>query len=191
MKSKAEVRSEARARLAAIQDAARVEFGDRIAQSVWEVPEVANARSLMLFASMPAEVPTDAIAEEAWRRGIRVVYPRCLAVDRSMTLHRLEAIHGLETGAYGIREPAPHCPEVGIEEIDAVLMPGLGWDRGGNRLGRGAGYYDRLLAREGWRGFTCGVFFAGQEFARVPTDPWDVPLRAIVTEQEIVLPGNR
>jgi 5-formyltetrahydrofolate cyclo-ligase len=66
--------------------------------------------------------------------------------------------------------------------VDAALVPGLAWDRDGRRLGRGAGYYDRLLASPGWRAFRCGVFFAGQEVARVPVEAWDVRLDAVVTE---------
>lgn len=186
MKSKAEVRAEARARLAAIDSASRQQFADQIGASIWEVPQISEARVLMLYASLPAEVSTDGIAEEAWRRGVQVIYPRCITADRSMTLHRIDSIAGLNTGSYGIREPGEDCPDVSVEEVDAVLMPGLGWDRRGNRLGRGAGYYDRLLSRPEWRAFTCGIFFAGQEFVRLPTDEWDIPLSTIVTERETI-----
>lgn len=53
-------------------------------------------------------------------------------------------------------------------------------------LGRGAGYYDRLLAHPEWRGFRCGLFFAAQETPSVPHEPWDIRLDAIVTEREVV-----
>jgi 5-formyltetrahydrofolate cyclo-ligase len=75
---------------------------------------------------------------------------------------------------------------VGESEVDVALMPGLAWDRAGNRLGRGAGYYDRLLAHPDWRAFRCGLFFATQEFPALPADPWDQPLQAVVTEREII-----
>jgi 5-formyltetrahydrofolate cyclo-ligase len=72
-----------------------------------------------------------------------------------------------------------------VEEVDAALVPGLGWDRSGGRIGRGAGYYDRLFADPEWRGFRCGLFFAAQEADVLPTDPWDAPLDAVVTEREV------
>jgi 5-formyltetrahydrofolate cyclo-ligase len=72
--------------------------------------------------------------------------------------------------------------------VDAAVIPGLAWDRAGNRLGRGAGYYDRLLADPEWRGFRCGLFFAIQQVPAVPYDPWDAPMQAIVTESAIVSP---
>jgi 5-formyltetrahydrofolate cyclo-ligase len=92
----------------------------------------------------------------------------------------------LRPGNYGIREPDPaRCQEVGPAEIDATLVPGLAWDRRGTRLGRGAGYYDRMFARPDWRGFRCGIFFALQEMEEIPADPWDQPLQAVVTEREV------
>ncbi|HEX6039255.1 5-formyltetrahydrofolate cyclo-ligase, partial [Longimicrobium sp.] len=126
------------------------------------------------------------IADEARRRGIVLVYPRTLA-DRTMTLHTVPSADGLRAGRYGIREPdVDACPARRIEDVDAALIPGLAWDRAGHRLGRGAGYYDRMLADPGWRGFRCGLFFAAQETSSVPHDAWDVPLHAIVTEREVV-----
>jgi 5-formyltetrahydrofolate cyclo-ligase len=65
-------------------------------------------------------------------------------------------------------------------------VPGLAWDRAGRRLGRGAGYYDRLFADPAWRGFRCGLFFAAAEAPALPADPWDRPLDAVVTGREIV-----
>jgi 5-formyltetrahydrofolate cyclo-ligase len=71
-----------------------------------------------------------------------------------------------------------------VEEVDLAFIPGLAWDRGGHRLGRGAGFYDRLLGDPRWRGFRCGLFFAAQEVPRIPFDPWDAQLDAIITEAE-------
>jgi 5-formyltetrahydrofolate cyclo-ligase len=184
--TKAALRATARARLAAISPGARAAAEAEIARRVWTVPEIAGARTLLLFASLPSEVHTDAIAAAARARGIVVTYPRCLPETREMRLHSVAAVDELRTGAYGIREPdEAACPLVGTEEIDAALVPGLAWDRAGGRLGRGAGYYDRLLAAPAWRGFVCGIFFAAQEADAVPADPWDVAMDAVVTDREV------
>ncbi len=185
------LRRELRARLRVLSPREREEAGNEIAQRVWTIPEVADARVLLLYAALPEEVPTDAIAEEAWRRGITVAYPRCVTDTRAMTLHALQKLEELKAGSYGIREPdEAACPRVRTEEIDAALVPGLGWDREGGRIGRGAGYYDRLFADPRWRGFRCGLFFAAQEAAALPVDPWDAPLDAVVTERESIRPGR-
>jgi 5-formyltetrahydrofolate cyclo-ligase len=182
--TKAELRREARARLAAIDRAGRDSASLEIARRVWEVEAVACARTLLLFAGRPDEVETDPIAEEARRRGIRVAYPLCDAATGCLTLHSPEG--ALVPGAYGIREPDP-ASSVLLETgaIDAVLVPGLAWDRAGGRLGRGAGYFDRLFGDAEWRGFRCGLFFAAQEVPAVPLDPWDAHLDAVVTEREV------
>ncbi|MBV9773971.1 MAG: 5-formyltetrahydrofolate cyclo-ligase [Gemmatimonadetes bacterium] len=180
------IRRDLRARLRALTTEEREAGAKAVARRVWEVPEVAGARVLLLYASLPEEVPTDAVAHEAWRRGITVAYPRCVTDTRAMTLHALETLEELRAGSYGIREPdALACPLVTVEEIDAVLVPGLGWDRRGGRIGRGAGYYDRLFADPRWRGFRCGLFFSAQEVPELPVDPWDAPLDAVVTEREV------
>ena len=184
--SKDTVRRELRERLRALAPGAREAAALAAEARVWTVPEVAAARVLLLYAHLPGEVPTDAIAREAMRRGATVVYPRCVTGTRTLTLHALERLEALRAGAYGIREPdETTCPLVDVGAVDAALVPGLGWDRAGGRIGRGAGYYDRLFADPGWRGFRCGLFFATQEAGVVPTDPWDAPLDAVVTEREV------
>ena len=185
---KAEHRARARAALRALAPEARAAAEARIAARVWQVPEVAAARTLLVYASLPEEVATDAIADEARRRGIVLVYPRCLE-DRTMALHAVDSADALRPGRFGIREPdADACPITDIQDVDAALIPGLAWDRAGHRLGRGAGYYDRMLADARWRGFRCGLFFAAQETESVPRDAWDVRLDAIITDREIVRP---
>ena len=180
---KAAVRAEARARLRAISPESRASAGERIAERVWTLPDIASAKAILLYASLPEEVPTDSIGREALRRGITVTYPRCLPETRLMTLHVLKELEELrEAGSYGIREPDLACPRLELRDIDVILVPGLGWDRKGGRLGRGAGYYDRLFADPDCRAFRCGLFFAAQEFEALPVDPWDVPLDAVVTE---------
>jgi 5-formyltetrahydrofolate cyclo-ligase len=184
--TKSELRAEARKRLRAIGDAERAATAITVAESVWDMPEVSNARVLLLYAALASEVATSAIAAEARARGQVVTYPRCLPETRSMVLHRtMTEAELLAGGSYGISEPDPSCPIVRIDEIDAALVPGLAWDRNGNRLGRGAGYYDRLFGAPGWRAFRCGLFLAAQELNAIPVDQWDVPLDAVLTEREL------
>lgn len=184
--TKSAVRAEARERLRRLDPAEREEQGERIARLVWSLPEMRAARVILLYASLPMEVPTDAIAEEAWRRGVEVTYPRCLP-PADLTLHQVRGLAELrEEGSFGIREPAPACRLTAPDEVDVALLPGLAWDRSGTRLGRGAGYYDRLLADPRFRAHRAGLFFAVQEFPTLPSDPWDQPIHSVVTEKEIV-----
>jgi 5-formyltetrahydrofolate cyclo-ligase len=189
--NKRALRREALARLRAILPGEHDRAGEQIARRVWALPEVAEARVLLLYASLPEEVPTDKIAQEALLRGIAVVYPRS-SPGGSMELHQVGAVDQLQVGRFGIREPDPAVhPQRPISAVDAALIPGLAWDRAGQRLGRGGGFYDRLLATPDWRGFRCGVFFALQELPGLPLDPWDLPLECVVTEREVWLHPDR
>jgi 5-formyltetrahydrofolate cyclo-ligase len=180
------LRLEARRRLAAVPPTERAAAESALAGLLWSVPEVAGAASLLLFADLPQEVGSGAIAAQALQRGVRLVYPRTLPETQELRLYQVASLDLLRPGNYGIREPDPErCPEVPAAGIDAVLVPGLAWDRRGTRLGRGAGYYDRMFARPDWRGFRCGIFFALQEMEEIPADPWDRPLQAVVTEREV------
>jgi 5-formyltetrahydrofolate cyclo-ligase len=180
------LREHAQMVLAGFPATERARMGGQIAGRVWEVEEVAGARTLLVYAGLPREVPTAEIVAEAARRDIRIVYPRCLPQERDLALHVVRDPAELVAGSFGILEPLSSCPAVATTEVDAALVPGLLWDRTGARLGRGAGYYDRLLRRPDWRGFSCGLFFAAQEVPEIPIDPWDAHLDAIVTELETV-----
>ena len=107
-------------------------------------------------------------------------------VDRSTPLRFLAWCEGdpLVPGPFGLSQPDTTAAEV---VPDIVLTPLVGFDRRGNRLGQGAGYYDRAFAchPRAWR---VGVALAVQEVDSVPTDAWDVPLHAIVNEQEWITP---
>jgi 5-formyltetrahydrofolate cyclo-ligase len=179
-------RARARERLRGLPATEQAAKGAAIAAGVWRLPELVAARTILLFASVPGEPPTDPIAAEARLRGIEIVYPRCIP-GFALSLHAVGSAEELRVGSsFGVREPLPHCPPIGVGEIDIAFLPGLAWDRSGTRLGRGAGYYDRLLATDGFGAVRCGLFFAAQELPDLPRDPWDVPLDVVVTEEEVV-----
>jgi 5-formyltetrahydrofolate cyclo-ligase len=186
------LRREARTRVEMMTGEDRERAGARVADLLREMPELLGASTVLTFATLPGEVPTGPIARLARAAGARLVYPRCLPHGTEMSLHRVDSEDDLTpSGRYGILEPADTCPAVTVADIEFAFVPGLAWDRNGHRLGRGAGYYDRLLGDPGWRGFRCGLFFAAQEFPDLPADPWDVPLDAVVTEREIWRPRDR
>jgi 5-formyltetrahydrofolate cyclo-ligase len=181
---KEELRALARERLRRLTGTERAAAGEAIAERVWELPGVESAATILLFASLPLEVPTAPLARTVLEGGRRLVYPRSAEGGR-LILHRVDSLEGLTPGRYGILEPAETLPAVRPEEVDAALAPGLAWDRMGTRLGRGGGYFDRLFGAPGWGGFICGIFFSVQEMERIPRDPWDAPLNAVATEREL------
>ncbi len=101
--------------------------------------------------------------------------------DGTLTVHALGS--GLERHPYGFEQPAADCPEVGLEGLELILVPGLAFDLSGNRLGYGRGFYDRLL-----QGVRAGVPVVGvapsQLIVRaLPTEPHDVKMTHLLSEK--------
>ncbi len=142
-----------------------------------------DAKVVMGYAAVRGELDVFPLMEAAWAEGKTVLFPRC--ESRSLSALAVSDRASLVSGMHGIPEPDGACPPVSPGAIDLVLVPGLAFDRAGGRLGQGAGYYDRFLA--GTRALRVGVGYAWQVQDRVPTAPWDQPLDALLTPEEIVL----
>lgn len=106
------------------------------------------------------------------------------AFDPAIELYRMaEYVEPLKTGPFGI--PEPENPRLATEtEIDLILVPGVAFDRSGNRVGRGGGFYDRLLPL--YQATRMGICFDFQCHDRVPTEAHDLQLHGLITETELI-----
>jgi 5-formyltetrahydrofolate cyclo-ligase len=102
---------------------------------------------------------------------------------------RLASLDQVKAGAYGIREPAGD-ETIEPAELGLVVVPAVAFDRRGQRLGRGGGYYDRFLELLSPGAVTCGVTFARYVLDRVPTEPHDKPVQIIVTDSDVIRPKS-
>lgn len=93
----------------------------------------------------------------------------------------------LVLGKFKIPEPAPEAPCIPLKELDLVLVPGVAFDRTGRRLGRGRGFYDRLLAEV--RGIKCGVAYDWQVVAKLPDEPHDIKMDFVLTPSQLFSTG--
>lgn len=148
-----------------------------------------NARTILTYNPLAAEVDLlPLLSKEDHRMWI---FPK---VDGdSLSLHSWAPDASWLTGPYGIREPDPEkWPTVGVETIDLSLIPALAFDRFGNRLGRGKGYYDRLLARSGFRALKIGIVTERFLLPGIPSEPHDIAMDLVVTESAVhITPGSR
>ena len=190
MKSAALKREKARLRRAVLEqrDAlpsdVRAEWGERIAARFVELPEVGTAKAAMVFSSFGSEVPTGPLVERLRARGIVVAIPRIEGAD----LVAVPFVPGdpVRTTTFGAFEPiAPDVMDPAA--LDVIGVPGVAFDRQGRRIGYGGGYYDRYL--RGLHAFTVAVAFGLQVVdGPLPAGNFDLPVRAIVTEQETIRP---
>src|SRR5450759_4153085 len=154
-------------------------------QSVWK-----NAKSVLFFAPLPEEPDIWPMVSEALALGKAVTLPRFLPRTQTYIACRvLNSQVDVEIGKFGIREPSARCAEVSLNQLDFILVPVVAFDLNGRRLGRGKGFYDRLLAQV--RGVTCGVAFEQQIAGEVPAGRHDVGLNCILTPTRWVEPELR
>jgi 5-formyltetrahydrofolate cyclo-ligase len=147
------------------------------------LPELRRAQVVMGFLPMPDELDTLPILADLLAAGKRVYVPRTFVRERRMIPVRLADLGKLRRGEYGILEPETE-ETCAIGELDFVIVPGRAFDRKGNRLGRGAGFYDEFMAQEGFRAIRCGVAFACQVLDEIPHGDTDLPVQHLVTEEE-------
>lgn len=173
---KADLRGEARARLRALSASEKAEASARLLAQLIALPAWQGAATVGLYASLPGEPATRPIFETARHQKpqARLMLPR-MRPPSGIDLHLVrDWERDLSANELGILEPRPErCPLLPPSELDLVLVPGLGFDAAGHRLGRGGGYYDRLLGRVSPTCQRIGLFFACQEFAALPTEPHD------------------
>jgi len=145
-----------------------------------------NASTVMLFLSLPHEVDTDEAILAAWQAEKIVAVPKVSWEQRHMMPVQLNSLDtDISTHPSGLRNPTSGTP-VPFGEIELVVTPGLGFDREGNRLGRGGGYYDRFFAHEQLGACKCGFAFQEQLIDSVPATDHDQPIDMLITDAEIM-----
>jgi 5-formyltetrahydrofolate cyclo-ligase len=137
-----------------------------------------GARTIAVFRALPGEVDLTEITARHGDR--RWVYPR-VAGDELVFHVVADAAADLKPGTMGILEPAPDLPSVEVGGIDAFFCPGLAFDARGGRLGRGRGFYDRLLARARPGALKIGVCFPAQLVPDTYAQAHDIAMDGILT----------
>ena len=158
-----------------------------IAERFWGLAELASARTLHVSLSTGSEVETGDEVVEARRRGLCVVVPVTIVDERRLLLAEFEGFQTLVTGPFGIPEPRPEGRKVvDLARVDALVIPGVAFDEHGNRLGWGAGFYDRLLERARPDVPIIALAYECQIVPAVPAEGHDVRMSVIVTEQRVI-----
>lgn len=161
-----------------------------IAEKLYNLPEFNQAGAVMFFISFGSEVETRAMVEETIKRGKIALAPKAVPETRELIVSKItDWDRDLAPGAYGIPEPRsdrliPVQPEV----IDLLIVPGVGFDLDGNRLGYGGGYYDRFftLLKPGTP--LVALVFDLQIESSIPVEQWDRPVDLVITEARLIRP---
>jgi len=139
-----------------------------------------QAECIALYHALPGEVETADFIEK-WADTKTLLLP--VVEGEDLFLLPYKGKNNLQCGVYGIMEPE-RCDPWPEDRIDLLIIPGIAFDRLGNRLGRGKGYYDRLLTT--FSSPKIGLCFDFQLVDQVPTEPFDICMDGVVTNKEVV-----
>lgn len=188
--AKATVRGVLRRQLALITPDERRAAGALARRLLERQPVWARAGAVLFYAPMPDEVDLWPLLEQAVAAGREVGLPRYVASRDEYEAARIGDVSAdVVVGHWGIREPGPKCVAIPLNRLDLALVPGVGFDCRGRRLGRGRGFYDRLLSTV--VGVRCGVALDTQVLPEIPHEPHDQLLDCILTPTRWVACSRR
>lgn len=183
---KKQMREMVLARRDAMLPAARAVASHAIVEKICALPQYRQANVVLIYMGFGSEIETQALLERVLADAKTVVLPRVDRASQSLILHVVRNVSELVTSKWGIREPHVAAPSMPIHAIEFMLMPGVAFDRSGNRLGYGRGYYDKLLSAASPALARLAAGFACQIVDAVPVGPNDQKTDMIITENEIV-----
>ncbi|OGX45385.1 MAG: 5-formyltetrahydrofolate cyclo-ligase [Omnitrophica WOR_2 bacterium RIFCSPLOWO2_12_FULL_51_8] len=178
--TKEEIRSKILLRLKTYKEEDRERQSKAIKAKLFRENFFQNAKTVMFYIAFRGEVNTEGMIKAARRLGKTVTVPVCIKNRATLKPCILDDNPALKNGPYGVFQPAAE-KFVRLKDLDAVIVPGLAFDKEGRRLGRGKGYYDRFLKRVPKGVATIGLAFRFQIIPFVPTLTHDVSVKKVIT----------
>ena len=184
METKIILRREALARRDAILPAVRQAAAETIAMRPFPIA-ITPGKIVSGFMPLKSEINPVPLMRKLAEAGARLALPAVAGRGKPLIMRAYAFGDALASGQWGIREPKPEAAEV---FPDILIVPLLAFDRGGHRIGYGAGYYDMTIAalRAKKPVIAVGIAYAAQEVAAVPTTPRDARLDLVLTENEVI-----
>lgn len=177
---KEEARRQARARKSLMSDAERRDAAQKVFDLVEKTAAFMLSDRILMYHSLPDELPTHEFIDR-WETRKKFFLPRVNGVNLDILPYSRSRLH---LGAFQIEEPDGD-DTVDFSTIELVIVPAVAYDRRGNRVGRGKGFYDRLLSTPS-NAVTMGIAFECQLYDTIDADDFDVPVQYVVTESGII-----
>ena len=184
--AKQNARAYAREARRAITPEAKADRDEKIAKHAIALTAFLKADVILGFYPLRGEPDILPILRQALSLGKRLALPRCHTESSTMTFHLVSSLEDTESGSFGIREPSADKPILTDFSTSLCFVPALCFDRRGQRVGYGKGYYDRFLAN--YNGDCVGIVYEELLFDRLPCETTDMAIPMIITEGGIFLP---
>jgi 5-formyltetrahydrofolate cyclo-ligase len=167
-------------------------WGARVAERAYRFAVDGNVDIVFSYLDVPNEVPTRSLVERLLRADRRVFVPYVTTGSLDLALYEVRDLDAdLKRGIWGIPTPrVKRCPQRDGAEVELAFVPLVAFDNDGNRIGHGAGYYDRFLSKNP-HVYRLGLAFETQRVNSCHAQPWDVPLDALITEEGLRTFGRR
>ena len=182
---KAQLRKAYKDRRRALHDPWRQTCHESITRHLEALIATADVAGIAVYFSSPDEVDLTRWMARAWSAGKRLYAPVVTEVVGLMHFYAITPHTQIQQGRLKLRSPVleANALPAALQELDAILLPLVSFDGQGSRLGLGGGFYDRYFADVTTRPWMIGVAYDIQESPEpLPTQPWDIPLDAVVTE---------
>lgn len=188
MSDKSEVRAELMKKRDAIPTEVRRAKDRLIRERLLALDEIKVSNLIFFFASFRSEIDTLEPMTLLLAEGKRIVLPKVDRKNHLLLLYEIKSIEELVPGYMGIPEPSVLSEErtITVNDIEAVVIPGAGFDEAGNRIGYGGGYYDRLLASIGKDLPVIAPAYEEQITESIPSEPHDIKVTMIVTDRRVI-----
>lgn len=164
----------------------KIRRSNAVMERLLEHPEYKKSKKILFYWSMDDEVFTKQTVIQAYNEGKEVYLP--VVEGDNLRIRLFEGAAAMVAGeSFAIPEPSNDSPEASIDDMDLAVVPGVAFDAQCSRMGRGKGYYDRLLSaatKEG-RPYTIGVCFDFQLVPKVPVEECDKPLDCVISETSL------
>lgn len=177
--TKAQIRSKILFRLKTQKEDESKRKSQVIKDKLFKLRDFKEAKTVMFYIALGEEVNTEEMIKQAKKLGKKIAVPVCQQ-RRSLRPARFNPGACLARGPYGICEPAVK-KWISVQDLDFVVVPGIAFDKHGNRLGHGKGYYDNFLRRLNSKTATCGLAFDFQILPFLPTSPKDVSVQRVIS----------
>ncbi len=162
-----------------------------IKKHVIEQPEFIKAKTVLFYASFRSEVDTKEIINISLKTGKTVILPKVDRQEKVLKLYEIKDINELSPGYMQIMEPTASEERLkSLADIDLLLIPGAAFDLQGNRLGYGAGFYDKLLSDMKKKILIIAPAYEEQVAEKIAAEPHDVKVDRIITDKRIINCSN-
>jgi len=183
MTTKNQLRTEMASRRRALDPIRLVQSSRCIIDRLMQLDCFKTAATVAVYRSIGGEVQTQPLIDSCWSSGRQVCIPAYSMTLNRYIMSKISPDTVYFKGHLGIEEPTPLL-QTDVNTIDLMIVPGVAFDRSGGRLGRGGGYYDRILSV--YTGRTVAVAFDFQLVDQIPVEPHDRPVDTVVTETKTI-----